>query len=475
MSASIIPGLVAVVGVQRQIAVCSSWPHFGRSPGLLALALVLASCSGPAGPESSASTYVFSGTAAVKVMPARGGRWMLLLETLQPQLLVTAPLRTAALLGLNGDVASTYDAPAGWILLDAVAHPSGDVSLLTLRADLAESYPLRVVVVRSGADGTRTEAELSRLSPPDAREAGPAFLFSLDRARLVARGGDLFAVVRWANNSVQAYRLGFEERRLEQRWDAWVEPPADLFLLGIIGGGFDNFHQGDNSAFVYADADESGNLYVAVASTPDVLSAHDAFFGEDLSSGTDPDNFDFDTAVVTRFTPDGVRSYAKLLGHPGRSKRLLNMRAVRDSVVLLGRMKTGSEPGSWDGWILAARGASGEVVYERNVDVQNGDMFWDVAPLGSDHLLAVGSTDYLQNPAGLSVSDARDPLALVLDSLGSVEKRIALPRGPAGRGSEAMSASVSERNQLAISGVQNAPGTHAQVFSDAFLVLQATP
>jgi hypothetical protein len=459
---------------KRKIAVCSSWPHFARSPGLLALALALASCSGPAGPESSAGTYVFSGTAAVKVMPARGGRWMLLLETLQPQLLVTTPIRSAALLGLNGEVASTYDAPAGWILADAVAHPSGDVSLLTLRADVAASYPLRVVVVRSGADGTRTEAELTRLSPPDGPEADPAFLFSLDRARLVARGEDLFAVVRWANNSVQAYHLGFEEGRLEQRWSARVEPPAALSLLGIIGGGFDNFHQGE-SAFVYADADESGTLYVAVASAPEVLSAHDAFFGEDLLSGTDPDNFDFDTAVVTRFTTDGVRSYARLLGHPGRSKRLLNMKAVRDSVVLVGRMKTGSEPGSWDGWILSARGASGEVAYERNVDVQNGDMFWDVAPLGTDRFLLVGSTDYLQNPAGLSVSDARDPLALVLDSLGNVEKRIALPRGPAGRGTEAMSVSFSEQSQLAISGVQNAPGTHAQVFSDAFLVLQATP
>jgi hypothetical protein len=72
----------------------------------------------------------------------------------------------------------------------------------------------------------------------------------------------------------------------------------------------------------------------------------------------------------------------------------------------------------------------------------------------------------------LSVSDARDSLAVFLDSRGNVGDRISLPAGPAGRGNEAMSVSVRAPKRIAISGVQNAPGTHAQVFSDAFLVAQ---
>jgi hypothetical protein len=140
-------------------------------------------------------------------------------------------------------------------------------------------------------------------------------------------------------------------------------------------------------------------------------------------------------------------------------------------VLLVGRVKTGDEPGSWDGWILSSR-PTGEVRYERTVDVQGGDMFWDVAPLGGGRILAVGSTDYTQNPVGLSVSDARAALGLVLDAAGHVERRLALPSGPAGRGNEAMSVSVGDRGEVAISGVENAPGTHAPVFSDAFLVVQ---
>ena len=343
---------------------------------------------------------------------------------------------------------------------------------LCLAVDSTADYPMRAMVSRLGSEGSSVERELVRLPPPNGTEPGPTFMTSLDRARIVAHGEDLFAVVRWANNSVQAYRLAFEGGTLEQGWATWVEPAAPLFSVGIIGGGFDNFHQGNSPFFVHADVDAQGNLYACVASTGDVLTNHDAFFDENLTSQADPGNFDFGTAIVTRITGEGIRSFARLMGAPGRSKHLLNLRVAGDSVVLLGRAKTGDQPGSWDAWILSSAKTTGEVQYERNLDVQNGDMFWDAAALNDGRLLAVGSTNYTQNPSGLSVSDARDPLALVLDSIGSVEKRIVLPAGPAGRGTEAMSVGVGDGNQVAISGVQNAPGTHAAVFSDAFLVVR---
>jgi len=384
-------------------------------------------------------------------------------------MLVTTPIRNAGLLGPASDIVRRFDAPDGWTLIDAVAHWSGDVSLLSLRVESMADYPLRAMVSRFRADGALANRELIRLPSPSGTEPPPAFLASLDRGRIVAHGEDLFAVVRWANNSVQAYRL--EGPTLEQKWATWVEPAAPLFFVGIIGGGFDNFHQGDSVFFVYADVDAQGNLQVCVASTEDVLTNHDAFFGENLMAQADPASFDFGTAVVTRLSAEGIRNPAALMGAPGRSKRLLNMRVANDSVVLLGRIKTGDQPGSWDGWILSSQAATGQVNYERNLDVQNGDMFWDAAALDNGRLLAVGSTNYTQNPRGLSVSDTRDPLALVLDSSGKVEKRIALPAGPAGRGNEAMSVSAAFGNQVAIAGVQNAPGTHATVFSDAFLVV----
>jgi len=439
------------------------------APALFLVALLCA-CgkSTSAAPPGEAR---FPGTAAVRVSPAPNG-WLVLFETLQAQALVTTPLRHAGLVDANGGIVRTYDAPAGFVLIDAVPHPSGDVSLLSVRLDPAADYPLRAIVSRSGADGSRVDRELFRLLP-EGTETPPQFLSSLDRVRLVAHGEDLFAVVRWANNAVQAYRLFLESGALEQRWAAWIEPAAPLFFVGIIGGGFDNFHQGDSTSFVHADADAQGNLHVAVASTEDVVPNHDAFFGEDLASLTDPASFDFGTAIVTTITAEGVRRPARLWGNPGRNKRLLNLRAAGDSLVLVGRIKTGNDPGSWDAWILSARADTGLVEYERNIDLHDGDMFWDAVPLGGGRLLAVGSTGYTQNPTGLSVSDARDALGVVLDASGGVEERIALPAGPPGRGNEAISVAANEANQIAICGVLDAPGTHAQVFSDAFLVTRS--
>jgi len=428
-------------------------------------------CGKPVASVPAQREVNFAGTAAVRVSPARSGEWLLLFEALQPQLLITSPIRSAGLLGAGPEIVRTYGAPEGWILIDAVAHPSGDVSLLSLRVDPTADYPLRAMISRFGPGGAVAELELLRLPPPSGTEPPPTFLASLDRARIVAHGEDLFAAVRWANNSVQAYRLAFDGRAFDQRWATWVEPPAPLLFLGIIGGGFDNFHQGDSAFFVHADVDGEENLYVGVASTAEVLPNHDAFFDENLMAQADPASFDFGTAIVTRITAQGTRSFARLMGTPGRNKRLLNMRVADDSVLLLGRVKTGDQPGSWDGWILSSQAATGQVRYERNVDVQNGDMFWDAAALDGGRLLAVGSTNYTQNPSGLSVSDTRDSLALVLDSSDNVEKRIALPAGPSGRGNEAMSVTAGDGVQVAISGVQNAPGTHAAVFSDAFLVV----
>jgi len=101
-------------------------------------------------------------------------------------------------------------------------------------------------------------------------------------------------------------------------------------------------------------------------------------------------------------------------------------------------------------------------------------MFWDLAPLDDGSVLGVGSTNYTQNPGGLSVSDARDDLAVIVGPDGAVRARLYLPAGPAGRGNEVTSVRVIQGRAM-FAGVKNAPGTHAEVFSDAFLSLRPMP
>ena len=88
------------------------------------------SCGKPVPSVPAPGEVTFAGSAAVRVSHAGSGEWLLLFETLQPQMLITSPIRSAGLLGARPEIVRTYGAPEGWILIDAVAHPSGEVSLL---------------------------------------------------------------------------------------------------------------------------------------------------------------------------------------------------------------------------------------------------------------------------------------------------------------------------------------------------------
>jgi hypothetical protein len=357
------------------------------------------------------------------------------------------------------------------LLIDFAVHPSGGATALEIEPAPGNDLflkPIRAWLTRFLPDGTTASTELES-GIPDTGEM-PRILFSLDRGRIAAFGEDVQVVMRWSDNSVRAHRLGFQEGSFRRSWTTVVEPPASLFSIGIIGGGFDNFHQGDVTAFVYLDVDSSGSAYVVVPSTPDVLPAHDAFFGEHLLDGADPTHLDYGVSIITRLSPDGARTYATLSGL-GTNRRLLNVRATARTLWLTGRVRTGDEPTGWDGWLQSFDASSGQPIAEHLVDVEGGDMFWDLAPLDDGSVLAVGSTNYSQNPSGLSVSDARDDLAVVVGPQGDVRGRVSLPAGPAGRGNEVMSVRISG-NQRMFAGVKNAPGTHAAVFSDAFLSLR---
>ena len=443
---------------------------------LLIAVVVLASCGAPPGtgnqPPLTARDATLPGTAAVRVEPWTDGRWIVLAETLQPQLLVTTPKRKLVWLDAGLEITREYLPPEGRFLIDFAVHRSGAATALEIEPAPGNDLflkPIRAWLTRFLPDGTTVSTELAS-GIPDTGEM-PRILFSLDRGRIAASGEAVQVAMRWSDNSVRAHRLEFHDGTFQPTWTTLIEPPADLLAIGIIGGGFDNFHQGDRTAFVYLDVDSTGAAYVVVPSTPEVLPSHDALFGEHLLDGADPTHFDYGVSIITRLSPDGARSYAVLSGL-GTNRRLLNVRATARTLWLTGRIRTGSDPTSWDGWIQSLDASTGHALAEHGVDVQGGDMFWDLAPLDEGSVVSVGSTNYSQNPGGLSVSDARDDLAVVIGPQGEVRARVSLPAGPAGRGDEVTSLRIVDGWGM-FAGVKNAPGTHAEVFSDAFLSLRA--
>src|SRR5262249_27138087 len=230
---------------------------------------------------------------------------------------VTTPARTLVRLDDRLQVVRTYDAVDGWTLLDAAAHPSGDLTAAYIHVDTTDANPMRIRLVPYRVDGTRVDTNVDPVPPPPGADPGTLAMFSLDRARVVAAGDDVYLAARWAGNAVHVARYAFADG-YRPRWSTRVEPEAQVLIVGIIGGGFDNFHQGDSEIFVYLDVDAAGNAYVAVKSTESVLARHDAAFGENLSAGADPGNFDFGAAILTKVDAQGGRAWARLVGAPGR-------------------------------------------------------------------------------------------------------------------------------------------------------------
>lgn len=418
------------------------------------------------------TTVNIAGQAIIKIDATSNG-WVALKETIQPQYMITRPVREISWMNEGFSQLSNYKADTIWWLNDIAVHPSGQVSAVSVRLDLnnGADYAIRVKVMRFRTDGSFVEQELTPLEIPD-----PGMTFfpgCLDRAKIVAHGEDAYVVARWKYNDVQAHKIRFDflKNELKVEWKKVVEPDSYVGLIGIIGGGYDNFRQGDRYYFIYAEVDDEGNLYVGVPSTEELLYNHDRLFGEDLMSGTDPSVYDFGLAVLTKMSASGERIYSKLQGNATK-QRLINMRVHDNGVYFVGRIKTGTQPNSWDALIIKSDPVTGEHIYESTIDVRDGDMFWDVGESAGGGAIAAGTTDYTQNPHGASVSDARKAAAIVLDAQGKMVNEIPLPQGPAGRGSEAMFIKVLGSGRIIFAGVHNAPGTHSAVYCDGFVAVR---
>jgi hypothetical protein len=82
----------------------------------------------------------------------------------------------------------------------------------------------------------------------------------------------------------------------------------------------------------------------------------------------------------------------------------------------------------------------------------------DVAPMADGRLLAAGSTGYVQNPSGASISEEARPLLLVLGSDGSLRDKLDVAAGP--RHNQMRSVTPYGGSWLA-AGMENGPGTHS--------------
>jgi hypothetical protein len=92
------------------------------------------------------------------------------------------------------------------------------------------------------------------------------------------------------------------------------------------------------------------------------------------------------------------------------------------------------------------------------VDVDRGDALFDAVDLPSGRYLALGTTGYVQNPSGASISEETQPLLVLLDRNGAVLERLMFPDGPR---QDQLRTIVSLHDRWLIGGMRNGPGTHS--------------
>jgi hypothetical protein len=384
-------------------------------------------------------------------------------------------------------------------VLDFAVHASGEVTVVT--ASLERFFLLRLSgdgheVSRQELQdpevtsdpyypaGTEPEPVAGGLQPITPSDPLPP------EARLAKVGESVVVALRTQRRSVLAYR--HEWRAGEGFTPAWrtllVPPHRGGQLQAPNSATYDTFGQMLLGHEIHLDADADGRVYLAIAVAQDLsaiqrrtwaqVAAHYSLLGEEVPqrprqlADVLPELLTSATLLIA-LSERGEHRYSRVQSFE-RAHELYGMRRLDDKLFFLGRTFAETQGRTeFDAFVAAVDAASGETLFARAIDLEQGDIFYDIAQAGS-MLLAVGATDWTQNLTGFSVSDDSEKLAATLHpDTGSLHCRLPLPAGP--RHNELRSVIVNPRRpgSLYMGGAENGPASHTPVdelYSDLYLV-----
>ena len=425
----------------------------------LASSLVaLAACGGSdsGAPDTMLLDLSVAGQAVIKVRA--GPDAAALLEEKLVSLRESGPERRLTLLDDSGAVRSRYVAPPGRALIDFAQHPSGEISVVLATAKT-------VTLVRLD----RLAAAISEFELLDPQAPNDPFyddggvhddtsmlpIFTRDAVRVAAVGESVVVALRTGRNAVVAYRFEYARPAgYSQTWRTLVEPGLSMFGLGVTSGSFDVFGQLENHFDVQLDADEQGRIAVAVVGNPGLaplFAAHADYFNQptSITSGV----------LVSRLGPDGQRLGTTLIDTT-QSSELHGLRLSDDDIAVVGRVYSQQldDGTGWNAYAAHVDGASGALRHYGTVDVDRGEVLFDIAPLGQGRYLVAGAAGYVQNPIGASISEQTTPLLAVLGSDGTLQRRIDVATGAR---QNQLRSIIARGGHWLVGGLVNGPGTHS--------------
>lgn len=419
----------------------------------------LIGCGAKSPPPGNAVDLAVAGRTVTKVRTA--SKQVVLLEERLTSIFEDGPQRTLSILESDGRTVRPFPTPAGWSVVDFAVHPSRDISVI-----LTTATDVRIVRLDPSGAMRSDNLFLDASSPTDPffNYAGgikndnalqPALMH--DAARVAALGESLAVVLRTGRNAIVAYRLDPDAGAAYRlAWRTLVEPGSSILALGITSGSFDVFGQLQNHLRIYVDVDPNApaTLAVAVVNAPMrnfTFRGHAEFFHEAIAASAG--------LLLTRLAAtDGHRLGSTVVDTHNLSE-LHGVRATPGGFVLLGRVlsKVRSDGGGWDAFAALVGGDGAPRPYHI-VDVDRGDVLFDVAALPSGQYLALGSTGYTQNPSGASISEAAQPLLVVLNSDGSLAQNLGYPGGPR---HNQLTTIAPLNGRWLLGGMVNGPGTHS--------------
>lgn len=432
--------------------------------------LGLAACGGGSGgadPVPMQTERAVSGRAVVRLASGPGG--LVALDEQLVSLAEAGPRRTLVLTPADGSALRRVDAPEGWSLVDFTLHPSGDITVVL-------TQPRQVRLWRLSAAGALlhdqafTDAAVAADPHYDGGGAvDPGALqpvLTRDAARVLAVGDSVLLVLRTGLNAVLAYRLDRSLGGYARSWRTLVEPGGGVAGRFLTSGSHDVFGQLVNHAQFRADVAADGTLAVGVpAASSTVFEGHGWHFGEPVKAEHG--------LILTRIAADGRRLGSTVVATAQLSE-LHGLRAVPGGFMVVGRVRT-ARPADGSGWdaFVARVGLDGSGGVAQVLDVDRGDILFDIAPLSQGGYVAVGSTGWVQNPGGASISEDAAPLLATLTADGRLLRRVALAAGPR---QNQLRAVVPHAGQWLLAGLRDGPGTHsgdgdpARIRADGFVV-----
>ena len=226
--------------------------------------------------------------------------------------------------------------------------------------------------------------------------------------------------------------------------------------MSITSGSFDVFGQLQNHLRIFVDVDAGTPATVAVGIVNTgfanfTFCAHSDYFGEPIAASTG--------ALLTRVASSDGRRVGSTVIDTHNLAELHGVRATPGGFVLVDRVlsEVRSDGGGWDAF-AAFIGRDGTPGPYSVVDVDRGDVFFDIAALPDGRYLALGTTGYLQNPSGASISEAAQPLLALLNHDGSLAQNLGYVGGAS---HDQLATSASLNGRWLLGGMISGPGTYS--------------